>query len=85
MGLRGIPSRRLFYVSELPKTTVPGLKFAVKISSDCLRGDRKCPPGDEGGPSRSPEAEVVIIAKEGFQARASSLHRGDATAMIKIT
>ena len=63
LGLKGMPIRRLFYVSVLPKTIAPGLKIDVEITSECLRGDRKCPSGVEERPSRSPEAEIVIIAE----------------------
>ena len=63
LGLKGMPIRRLFYVSELIKTITPGLKIDVETGSDCLRGNRKCCPGDEGGLGGSPEAEVVIIAE----------------------
>ena len=63
LGLKRMPIRRLFYVSGLPKTIAPGLKTDAEINPKCLRGDRKCPPGDEGGPSGSPEAEIVIIAE----------------------
>ena len=67
LGLKGMPIRRLFYVSELPKTIALGLKIDVEISSECLRGDRKCLPGDEGGPSGSPEAEIVIRAERSLE------------------
>ena len=52
-----------FHDYRVPRMNDAPLEIDVEISSECLRGDRECPPGDEGGPSGSPEAEIVIIAE----------------------